>query len=105
MSFICRHCNQLVTHTERVLVPSIKRIVRYQKMSIPTKWDKETKTIGDAVVGWELVKEVPVCENHAIDYLAANQPQIIDTGKTIYIEVYQERKFERPVFDKYSQFK
>ena len=93
MSFECRYCREKPQGVKQVLIPIEKRHVRYQKVIAGTMERAEgPEFFGEPIEGYETVKEVSVCENHAEDYLSQNEVHWDPIEKIIYIPVIMKRQ-------------
>lgn len=90
MSFLCAVTNEIVKGKTKVLVPILKRKVRYQKYVLrkDNKTNETFKTfVGDCTEGWEIVKEVSTTIEHENQLLTSYENNFLPETKTIYFQI------------------
>ncbi len=85
MSYICYATNELVVGETRTLVPIEIRKVTYIAQARPDNRSDYLQFIKQTE-GWEIVKEVPVRNSKADEYIA-NHPPIIVGEKQIFYTI------------------
>lgn len=113
MSFYCHAKQQNVTGETRVLVPAIIRNVDYIGITAKKMFgrDKEKDTdikmveTGEIFHGWEVVKEIAVCESMADQYLIDNPPVTLPETKQItQVRPKKKRLVEDPNYQSPRQY-
>jgi len=90
MSYTCAVTKKVVVGEPQVLVPTLKRRVKYQKYfdKVDKKAGSVTKVyFGDYFHGWETVKEEPTTKERATELLLDTENNFVGDDKVVGIKV------------------
>lgn len=86
MSYTCAFCREVIQGKPKILLPSIVRQVRYNNYEISMKGNKLFKQYTGTSSGYEMVKEVSVCDEHIVAW-KERYPVIVESEpKNIRVE-------------------